>query len=259
MKVIYLLLFLILLSSGTIYFKQEALIFRPVKLDRSFDLTSEDRNLEEINISVDENVTLNAVYRNSNSGKLIVYFHGNAGSLKNWKNVIRNFPDVWSVLVVDYRGYGKSDGRISSEEQFLDDGIKVYEYAINNFRPSEVVVYGRSIGSGVASFVASRFNPSKVILESPYYSLSSLAAEVFPMIPTFLLRYKIESAKFLKKTKSNIFIIHGVKDSLINVSHSKRIKDEISRANLTTVSNGGHNNLSSFDEYSDFLSHVFSN
>ena len=103
MKVIYLLLFLIFLSSGTIYFKQETLIFVPAKLDRSFDLTSKGRNFEEINIAVDENIKLNAIYRNSNSGKLIVYFHGNAGSLKNWKMSFETFLMIgrcWLLIIV---------------------------------------------------------------------------------------------------------------------------------------------------------------
>ena len=207
MRIVYILLFLIFQSVELFTLSKEALIFKAMKLNKNFDLISNEKSLEEIYIYVDDDVKLNALYRKSSSGKLILYFHGNAGSLKNWKNVIRNFPEDYAVLVVDYRGYGKSDSEISSEEQFLNDGVEVYEYAISKFKPKEIIIYGRSIGSGVASFVASRFNPSKVILESPYYSLSSLATEVFPLVPKFLLRYRIESANFLKKKRGQRFLL----------------------------------------------------
>jgi uncharacterized protein len=162
------------------------------------------------------------------------------------------------VLVIDYRGYGKSSGTIS-ESGFYKDAEAAFRYLVNvkAFYPRNIIVYGRSIGSGVASWLAAQHRVAGLVLESPYTSLGALANEKLPFFfPSLFLRYCFDTIKRINDVKCPIIFVHGDQDTLIPYAHAERLfKSFNGSKKLITISGGAHNDLSGFPAYQSFLRH----
>ncbi len=251
---------LIILYLGTLvffYVKQEKFFFNPKILERdyAFEFTEP---FEELNIKVEENTFLNALlFKAENSKGVILYFHGNAGAIHDWGKRAPLFLDNnYDVLFVDYRGYGKSNGRYANSDELLSDAETVYNFTKTRYQENKIVVLGFSLGSGLASYVASRNNPKLLILNAPYYSWKTLIAEeIAPPIPKFLINYDIRSYEYIQAVKCPIQIFHGTRDFLIHPdTNSKKLRalnpDNIT---LTFITDAGHNGLHITKQYYDLL------
>ncbi len=235
-----------------IYLLQERLIFLPEKLplDYSFEF---DAPFEEHFIEMEDGAKINALhFTRKESRGLIVYFHGNAGSLARWGEIVVPFLDMgYEVLITDYRGYGKSTGK-RSQKRMLLDAEKVYASAKDIEPENRIIVFGRSIGSAFASYLAGKNSPSKLILETPFYSLKDVAREVIPIYPTkLLLRYNFKNHSYLKEAKIPIYIFHGTEDEIVKYDSGKKLYGTLQKnqANFFTIDGGHHNDLSTFPEY----------
>ena len=241
---IYLLICLIL------YSLQEHLLFFPEKLSPNHQFIFVEE-FEEINIEVEEGILLNNLHFKSNNNKgIILFFHGNGGSIDSWGQGANTYlENGYDVFYVDYRNYGKSNGKIKNESQLISDGQIIYDYLKSKYSEENIIVSGTSMGTGIAVQIASRNNPKKLILNSPYYSLSSLAREKMFFIPEFIMKYKLKTFKYIKEVECPIIIIHGKNDQLIPVKHAFRLKKENPEIDLMTIKNYGHNNLFQSNEY----------
>lgn len=225
-------------------------MYFPETLSQNYQYDFE-HNFEEINYQVTEDVTLNALHFKAEDSKgIIFYAHGNAGNLSRWGYVADVFlKNNYDLLVYDFRGYGKSNGSIS-ESNFYQDARYIYEQLANDYGEDRIVVYGRSIGTAIATKVASEHNPKQLILESPYYSMPDLVKNIFPFIPTFLLRYKFRTDKMIISVKCPITIFHGTLDEVIyygsTLKLEKLLKDEDS---IVPIIGGHHNDLDNFETY----------
>lgn len=211
--------------STVIYWKQEALIFFPHKLNS--DYLFNDINSEEIYISVEENVKIHGLlYKTTQESKgLVFYLHGNAGSLASWKEISDAYTNLgYDIFLLDYRGYGKSQGKISSEKQFFTDVQKSYDVLKSRYSENKITIIGYSIGTGSATWLASENSPKQLILKAPYYSLKDLTKHLYPIIPSFILKYKFETYKYLPKVKAPICIFHGEQDEVIYFGSSLKLK-----------------------------------
>ncbi|MEO8406467.1 MAG: alpha/beta fold hydrolase, partial [Chitinophagaceae bacterium] len=177
-----------------LYFFQEKLIFFPQKLTKGFKF-SFDTPFEEVSFKMKDDVLLNGIlFKARNSKGLIFYLHGNAGSIDSWGDVAKTYTDLnYDVLIIDYRGYGKSEGKISSEKQVFDDLQIVYDNMKGKYEENKIIILGYSIGSGPAARIASVNNPRMLILQAPYYSLTDMMRHSYPIIPVFLLKYKFQT------------------------------------------------------------------
>ena len=245
-----------------IYLLQERLIFLPEKLplDYSFEF---DAPFEEHFIEMEDGAKINALHFTQNESRgLIVYFHGNAGSLARWGEVVIPFLDMgYEVLITDYRGYGKSTGKRSQKRMLLDAG-KVYAFAKDIESEERIILFGRSIGSAFASYLAGKNSPSKLILETPFYSLKDVAKEVIPIYPTRqLLRYNFKNHSYLKEAKIPIYIFHGTDDEVVKFNSGKQLHASLSKnqAIFFTIDGGHHNDLSTFPEYWNQMEIVLGN
>lgn len=181
--------------------------------------------------------------------------HGNAGNLAGWGGVARDFlPFGYDIFIYDYRGYGKSDGTISSEDQIYQDAEKVLKRITQDYRTQDIILYGRSIGSGIASFLATKNRVKALILETPYYNLAWLAKHYYPIIPTFFLKYKFANNEFLKSITSPSFIIHGTDDEVIPYVNSALLAKDFPSTEFFTIKGGHHNDLINFQEFRDSIS-----
>ncbi|MGB5498294.1 MAG: alpha/beta hydrolase [Maribacter sp.] len=253
------LLFIYALTTIMLYLLQEKLIFLPSKLPDDFEY-SFSHNFEEINLRTEDEVVLNAIHFKRVKPKgLILYFHGNAGDLSRWGDITSFFVDKdYDVLVMDYRTYGKSTGKLS-EEALHNDAQLFYDYALKQYDESKIILYGRSLGTGIAANLASKNKPNKLILETPYYSLLDVAKERFPFLPiNWLMKYKLLSHVFLQTVTCPITIFHGTDDTIVPYNSGKRLFDAIPHkaTKFFTIDRGGHNNLIEFEAYLEGIDEV---
>ena len=160
----------LILLSLAVYFLQERFIFKPEKLTADFQFKY-DVPFKEINFDVEPGVRINGLhFFRKNPKGIILYFHGNSRSIKGWAKYAKDFYRYdYNVVLVDYRGFGKSTGK-RSEEEMLDDMQFVYETLASEYGEKNMIVYGRSLGSGFATKVAADNNPCYLILDAPYYN-----------------------------------------------------------------------------------------
>jgi len=255
LKPLIIVLTLYVLVCGLLYLFQEKLIFFPQKLDRNF-LFQFDQKFEEKNITVTDGTVLNGLlFKTENSKGLIFYLHGNAGSLQGWGQVAKTYTDLnYDVFMLDYRGYGKSEGSINGEEQMHQDVQTAYDELRKIYEEDKIIVLGYSIGTGLAARLATTNNPNLLILQAPFYSLTDLMRHHFPILPTFILKYKFETNSYLKGCKMPVVIFHGDKDEVIYYGSSLKLKELFkSQDTLITLPGQGHNGMTENPTYNTHI------
>ena len=237
-----------LVICALLYIFQDKVIFFPEKLSAEYEFRFA-RDFEEKYFQIDEDTKLNAIHFLAKNKKgTILYFHGNAGSLDGWGDVATEFVDLgYDVLLPDYREFGKSTGPFS-EQALYDDARFLYDFLLAENEAQDIVIYGRSLGTGVAVDLASKVKAKQLILETPFGNFPQMAQERFKIFPVkSLLKYQFRNDLKIKKITCPIHIFHGTKDQVVPYSESQQLirilEDE---SILTTLPNGGHNNLETF-------------
>ena len=234
-----------------VYFVQERFIFKPEKLKQDFEYKYE-APFKELFFNVEEGVRINGLHFTvKNPLGLILYFHGNSRSIKGWARYAKDFFRYnYDVVLVDYRGFGKSTGK-RSEKDMLSDMQYVYVTLAEQYTQQHIIVYGRSLGSGFAAKIASDNKPRYLILDAPYYSFTKVIERFLPILPIrFLLRYQLRTDKWIRQVNCHTYILHGTKDWLIPISNSEKLQAlNPKKITLVRIIGGGHNNLPSFNEY----------
>ena len=253
--IIYYILGSIIVLSILAYFLQEFFIFKPEKLKQDFQFRY-DIPFREYFFDVAPGVRINALhfFREKPQG-LILYFHGNTRSIKGWAKYARDFYRYnYDVVLVDYRGFGKSTGK-RSEKDMLEDMQKVYDNLKESFSEDHMIIYGRSMGSGFATKLASDNKPRYLILDAPYYNFRQVVERFLPILPIrFVLRFQLRTDKWIGKVSCPVYIIHGTKDWLIPIKHSESLqRKNPEKTTLIRIEGGGHNNLPFFDKYHNFI------
>ena len=240
---------------GLIYLFQDKLFFKPEILQRNFQYKY-DIPFTELFFDIEPGVVINGLhfYRESPKG-LILYFHGNTRSIKGWAKYARDFYRYdYDVVLVDYRGFGKSTGK-REEKQMLSDMQFVYSRLAEKYHEHHIIVYGRSLGSGFATKIASDNKPRYLILDSPYYSFVKVVERFIPFLPIrYVMRFHLRTDRWIRHVNCHTYIIHGTKDWLIPIRHSEALQAiNPSKITLIRIVNGKHNNLPSFPEYHGFV------
>ena len=227
----------------------------PEKLQQDFQFKF-DIPFREYFFDIEPGVRINALhfFRKSPKG-LLLYFHGNTKSIKGWAKYARDFYRYdYDVVLVDYRGFGKSTGK-RSEQKMLSDMQFVYDKLQAQYTEDHLIVYGRSMGSGFATKLACDNHPRYLILDSPYFNFLKVIERFLPMLPVrIVLRFQLRTDKWLPDVQCHTYIIHGTKDRLIPIRHSEKLqKINPKKITLIRIVGGRHNNLPSFDEYHNFI------
>jgi uncharacterized protein len=245
----------IIFLSIAAYFLQDLFIFKPEKLKPGF-VFKYDIPFREVNFDVEEGVRINGLhfYREQPKG-LVLYFHGNTRSIKGWAKYAKDFYRYdYDVVLVDYRGFGKSTGQ-RSEKEMLTDMQFVYDSLVQQYGEAHMIVYGRSLGSGFAAKIASDNRPRYLILDAPYYNFQKVIERFLPFLPLrFVLRYRLRTDLWIRKVTCPVYILHGTRDWLIPIRHSERLQQVNPRhTTLIRIHGGRHNNLPEFSEYHNFI------
>lgn len=238
-----------------VYLVQERFIFKPEKLHPDFKYKY-DAPFKELFFDVEQGVRINGLHFTVNKPLgLVLYFHGNSRSIKGWAKYAKDFFRYnYDVVLVDYRGFGKSTGK-RSEKDMLKDMQFVYDSLAVQYTEHHIIVYGRSLGSGFATKIASENKPRYLILDAPFFNFTKAIERFLPILPVrFILRYKLKTDKWIRYVNCHTYIIHGTKDRLIPISNSEKLQAlNPQKITLIRIHGGGHNNLPSFNEYHNFI------
>lgn len=246
--------------SIALYYLQDYMLFKPEKLPKDFQFDYENQETEEYNLETRDGATINGVrfFPKGESKGVVLYLKGNSKSIKGWGKFAVDFTrHGYNVLMVDYRGFGKSTGK-RSQKAIKRDLQKVYDKLKEMTTEDRIILYGRSLGSGFATKLASMNHPKMLILDAPYYSLTKVTARYAPFMPlSLLIKYPMPTYKWLKYVQCPIHIIHGTHDKLIPYKSSvklSKIKPKLTK--LHTVIKGGHKNLNNFESYHKMLDDI---
>jgi hypothetical protein len=249
-----------IIISIVLYYVQDYFLFKPEKLSKDFQFYYDNQETKEYNLETRDGATINGLlFKPKNESKgVVLYLKGNSKSIKGWGKFAVDFTrHGYSVLMVDYRGFGKSTGR-RSQKAIKRDLQEIYNLIKEKATEERIIVYGRSLGSGFAAKLASMNNPRMLILDAPYYSLTKVTGRYMPFMPlSILMKYPLPTYKWLKYVQCPIHIIHGTDDKLIPFKTSvklSQIKPKITR--LYTVIGGGHKNLNNFESYHKMLGEI---
>ncbi|MCP9751784.1 alpha/beta fold hydrolase [Ferruginibacter sp. HRS2-29] len=241
-----------------VYLVQERFIFKPEKLRQDFQYKY-DTPFKELFFDIEPGVRINGLHFTVEKPLgLILYFHGNSRSIKGWAKYAKDFFRYkYDVVLVDYRGFGKSTGK-RTEVDMLNDMQFVYTRLAEQYGEQHLIVYGRSLGSGFATKVASDNHPRYLILDAPYFSFKKVVERFLPILPLrFLLRFQLRTDTWIKKVTCHTYIIHGTKDWLIPISNSEQLQAlNPKRITLIRIHGGRHNNLPMFNEYHNFIRNI---
>jgi uncharacterized protein len=246
---------LVLLYAGLVGFigaRQESLIFHPVALapDHRYSVAG----LEEVTIPVEGAVLHARHFRLPNPKGVVFFLHGNGGNADSWLTSLDLYRRTnYDLFLLDYRGYGKSTGAIENEEQLHKDVRAAWDSIAARYAGKPNVIYGRSLGTGLAARLAVELQPALTILVSPYFSLQAMGDEHYPFVPHAVLRYPLRTDLWLPKIASPVMLVHGSGDTLIPPGHSLRLKPLAQHPELLLVEGAGHNDIHQFPAYFDAL------
>jgi pimeloyl-ACP methyl ester carboxylesterase len=253
LSVVFICFILILLL---LYLFQEKLIFYPQKISEknSNYIRSSHKNIEDITLQMKGGTRLSGwLVKNIQNGKskLIIYFGGNAEEVSWMINEADRFKD-WSAALMNYRGYGLSDGK-PGEKSLFSDALEIFDYFSNrkDVDRTRIVLIGRSIGTGVAVYLARNRDAAGVVLVSPYDSLASIAQEIFPfLLVGLILKHKFDSISIASYIKVPALVLIASDDKVIPTRHSEKLAEKWgAKVEIKEIKGVDHNTISDREEY----------
>ena len=219
---IFFIYFLILVF---LYFYQRNLLYHPSENNYSKDKILV--NIEKVKISTSDNIQLLGWYHEKNlkDYKTLIFLHGNAGSLENRIHKLNHFRDMnINFLIIAWRGFSGNSGK-PSEQGLYEDGKSAIDWLIKKgVSEKNLILYGESLGTGVATHLAQNKNFAGIILETPCTSMIDAAKKFYPYIPVkFLLKDKFENYKKIKKINIPVLVMHGEADQIVPFEMGKKI------------------------------------
>jgi uncharacterized protein len=230
-----------------IYFLQDAVLFHPVSLKRDHKYEFKEPH-EDISIDISEEETLSLVrFKSADTitRGVVLYFHGNKKNISRYAKFTPYFTSHgYEVIMIDYPGFGKSTGKFT-EQTLYAWASQVYKLARSRFAADSIIIYGKSMGTGIAAQLATKEKCRRLILETPYYDLPSVLKQYLFIYPIDrMIHYKFPVYKYLPLVEAPVTIFHGTGDGVITYRNAKRLKTVLKKVDeFITVKGGSHNNL----------------
>lgn len=240
-----------------LFYLQEKFLLHPQVLPPDYSYTF-DVPFREASIAMNDSDTLNMVQflpKATEAVGVVLYFHGNRDNINRYAKFAANFTKHgYEVWMPDYPGYGKSTGTFT-EDLVYAEARQVYKLALSRFSADSIIIYGKSLGTGPASFLSSKFKSRELILETPYYSMGSLFGLYAPIYPTSrMAKYKFPVGKYVQESLAPVTIFHGTSDKVVFYRNAKKLKKVMSpRDRFFTIQGGGHNNLNDYPLFHEKL------
>ena len=179
----------------------------------------------------------------------VLYFHGNRKNISWYAKHAPLFTQLgYEVWMIDYPGFGKSTGELN-EDVLHAYALQLYRLARKSFGPDSLIIYGKSMGTGIAARLAAREPARQLILETPYYSFTSVISHFLPIYPVErMVHIKLPTYQYLPQVQEPITILHGTDDGLIPLSNAKRLQPFLKPGDqFITIEGGSHNDLAEFE------------
>ncbi len=240
------------------YTFQKQIVFQPDRLHSSYSFNFND-SFEEFFIPVGTE-KINALYFKTEKEKngVILYLHGNSDNLSRWGKYAVDFTSRgYDVLMIDYRGYGKSDGTVT-EENIYEDAQVAFEWLSNQFDQRQIVIYGRSLGSAPATYLAAKNDAKMLVLETPFENIECIGEDKLPLISYFFpSRVNFPNDQYIQRVDYPIFIFHGTADYIVPYECAKGLEQFLKpQDQFFTIEGGGHKNLNEFKSYQEQLDNI---
>jgi fermentation-respiration switch protein FrsA (DUF1100 family) len=244
-----------------LFLVQDRLIYYPNVPSRELTASPADIGLhyKSVTLSTSDNIKLHGWFIPASAEKgTLLFFHGNAGNISHRLDSLKIFHDLGlAVLIIDYRGYGLSQGSISEQGTYLDaEAAWSYLTESRKIPAQEIVVFGRSLGAAVAANIASRKSPGVLILESAFTSIADMGAKLYPFFPVrFLSRFKYDTRKALRSVSCPVLIIHSRDDMTIPLDNGIKLYESLKGPKQFLEIRGDHNGgfLESGKVYADSI------
>lgn len=239
-----------------LWFRQERLLFEPDALPPDAPLFEADApDVREFMVDVPGARLSVAQLKLADPRGVVFYLHGNSGNLQKWFVDLDHFRELnFDVVMMDYRGYGKSSGRIGSEEQLRADVRAVWNAVADQYAGRRIVISGQSLGTALAAGLSAELcaagcTPDLTLLISPYSSMRALADELYPWVPSRVLRYPLPTVDHACRVQGPVMLVHGDKDELIGFHHSEAIRQALPGCQLLRVEGAGHGDVHQFPSF----------
>lgn len=235
-----------------VYYLQDRILFHPEQRakDEKWEFNAPHR---EINVPFNDSANMNVVQfmAGDTPRGVVLYFHGNRKNIGWYAQYARNFTkNGYEVWMIDYPGYGKSTGSLT-EDRLYAYAEQLYKLALPRFTPDQIVLYGKSMGTGIAAWLATRKNCQRLILETPYYSMRSLVQHYLPVYPVSrMIHYNLPTFEYLPLTIVPVTLLQGTDDGVIPYSNARRLAPLLKKEDeFVTIAGGSHNNLNDYPQF----------
>ncbi len=243
------IILILMMVSLVLYLIQDKFIFHGVKIPVDYKYSFEN-DFEEISLKTDDGEVLNAVlFKRQDPKGLILFFHNHAGNVIKWSDTAVFFSNYnYDVLLVDYRGFGKSTGKFD-EEKMLEDAQMWYDAVADQY--FKIIVYGRGLGASFAARVSANNRVDQLILESPVYNLTRAGKFIYPYQPYYLLlKYQFDCSEDLKKVRCKTTILHGKKDKVVSYKSGQKLYElNKEHADFILIEDADHFNIMNHPVY----------
>ena len=236
-----------------VYFMQGRMLYLAEVPGRTLTMTPTDvgMDFQDVSIATTDGVMLHGWFIAGRSSRVLLFFHGNAGNISHRLDSIAQFRELgFSVLIIDYRGYGQSTGR-TTESGIYRDADAAWRYLIDDrgIVANDIVIFGRSLGASVASRLASEYQPLALIVESSFTSVPDIAQDLYPWLPVrWLSRLSHATRDYVRDVRCPILIIHSRDDEIIPFHHGEAIFASANEPRTLLTIRGTHNDAFLLDE-----------
>jgi uncharacterized protein len=235
-----------------LYFLQTLFLFHPQKISKQTSFNFSNPFTEEFITVNQDSINLVKFKSITDSTKgVVLYFHGNLKNITHYAEFVNVFTkNSYEVWMPDYPSFGKSSGKLS-EQKMYDLAVAIKKLALQKFDSSKTIVYGKSLGTGVASYIAQNYTAKQLILETPYNSIPSLFSSYAPIYPcNWLSKYKIPTNQFLKNVHIPITIFHGTDDWVIPYKNARKLLPVLKNSDqFITVEGANHKDINNTSIY----------
>lgn len=254
-RVLKLALLIYAIGGIVIYYFQDKIFYHPEKLPASYSYKF-DQPYKEVNIPYNKKSTINIIQFQTDQQPrgVVIYFHGNRQHIAHYAGYAKNFTAYgYEVWMFDYPGFGKSTGDFN-EQMIYNWSLIVYKLARASYQPSQIIIYGKSLGTGFATQLASIRDCKQLLLETPYYKLPYLLQHYLPMYPENILKMQVPTGEYIKNVTAPITIFQGTSDWTVTEGNTNKLKPLLkSTDTIILIPGGKHNNLPAFDAYKQQL------
>jgi fermentation-respiration switch protein FrsA (DUF1100 family) len=236
-----------------VYFMQGRMLYLPGVSGRTLSMTPNNVGMDyqDVSIETTDGVTLHGWFIVGRSSQVLLFFHGNAGNISHRLDSIRQFQDLGlSVLIIDYRGYGQSEGR-TTERGIYRDADAAWRYLIEDrgIVASDILIFGRSLGASVAAQLAAQHQPLALIVESSFTSVPDIAQDLYPWLPArWLSRLSHATRDYVRDVQCPILVVHSRDDEIIPFHHGEAIFASANEPRTLLAIRGTHNDAFLRDE-----------